>query len=94
LTSYIPTVGSTVTRQPDQLVLNRTLNPQGAFYIESNTDTNVSTLVADNGSSVLSSPQGTKSALFYNTSRTLSMSSSITPLEGNFMSHKISIEFH
>jgi hypothetical protein len=83
-TSYIPTSGSTVTRQPDQLVLNRTLNPQGAFYIESSTDTNVSTLVADNGSSVLVPPQGTKSALFYNTSRTLSMSSSITPFEGNY----------
>jgi hypothetical protein len=84
LTSYIPTVASTVTRQPDQLVLNRTLNPQGAFYIESSTNTNVSTLVADNGSSTISPPQGTKSALFYNTSRTLSMSSSITPVEGNF----------
>jgi hypothetical protein len=32
-----------------------------------------------------SPPQGTKSALFYNTSRTLSMSSStIQPVEGNF----------
>jgi hypothetical protein len=41
-------------------------------------------LVADNGSSTISPPQGTKSALFYNTSRTLFMSSSITPLEGNF----------
>jgi hypothetical protein len=82
LTSYIPTVGSTVTRQPDQLVLNKTLNPQGAFYIEPNTTG--TSLVADNGSSVLVPPQGTKSALFYNTSRTLSMSSSITPLEGNF----------
>jgi hypothetical protein len=28
--------------------------------------------------------QGTKSALYYNTSRTLSMSSSITPVEGNY----------
>jgi hypothetical protein len=83
-TSYIPTLGSTVTRQPDQLVLNRTLNPQGAFYIESSTNTNVSTLVADNGVTTLVPPQGTKSALFYNTSRTLSMSSSTTPVEGNF----------
>jgi hypothetical protein len=82
LTSYIPTVASTVTRQPDQLVLNRTLNPQGAFYIESSTTT--TPLVADNGSSTISPPQGTKSALFYNTSRTLSMSSSTTPVEGNF----------
>jgi hypothetical protein len=73
-TSYIPTTGSTVTRQPDQLVLNRTLNPQGAFYIEPNTTG--TSLVADNGSSTISPPQGTKSALFYNTSRTLSMSSS------------------
>jgi hypothetical protein len=84
MTSYIPTVGSTVTRQPDQLVLNKTLNPQGAFYIEPNTNTNVSTLVADNGTSILVPPQGTKSALFYNTSRTLSMSSSITPFGVNF----------
>jgi hypothetical protein len=83
LTSYIPTVGSTVTRQPDQLVLNKTLNPQGAFYIESNNTLGTS-LVADNGTSILVPPQGTKSALFYNTSRTLFMSSSITPLEGNF----------
>jgi hypothetical protein len=82
-TSYIPTSGSTVTRQPDQLVLNRTLNPQGAFYIESNNTLGTS-LVADNGSSVLVPPQGTKSALFYNTSRTLSMSSSTTPVEGNY----------
>jgi hypothetical protein len=81
-TSYIPTTTSTVTRQPDQIVLNRTLNPQGAFYIESNTTT--TPLVADNGSSTISPPQGTKSALFYNTSRTLSMSSSTTPVEGNF----------
>jgi hypothetical protein len=81
-TSYIPTSGSTVTRQPDQLVLNKTLNPQGALYIESNTTT--TPLVADNGSSTISPPQGTKSALFYNTSRTLSMSSSITPVEGNY----------
>jgi hypothetical protein len=81
-TSYIPTTTSTVTRQPDQLVLNRTLNPQGAFYIEPNTTG--TSLVADNGSSVLVPPQGTKSALFYNTFRTLFMSSSITPLEGNF----------
>jgi hypothetical protein len=83
ITSYIPTVGSTITRQPDQLVLNRTLNPQGAFYIESNITLGTS-LVADNGSSTISPPQGTKSALFYNTSRTLFMSSSITPFEGNF----------
>jgi hypothetical protein len=81
-TSYIPTTGSTVTRQPDQLVLNRTLNPQGAFYIESNTLG--TSLVADNGSSTISPPQGTKSALFYNTSRTLSMSSSTQPVEGNY----------
>jgi hypothetical protein len=81
-TSYIPTSGSTVTRQPDQLVLNRTLNPQGAFYIEPNTTG--TSLVADNGSSTISPPQGTKSALYYNTSRTLSMSSSTTPVEGNF----------
>ena len=81
-TSYIPTSGSTVTRQPDQLVLNRTLNPQGAFYIEPNTTG--TSLVADNGSSTISPPQGTKSALFYNTSRTLSMSSSTQPVEGNF----------
>jgi hypothetical protein len=82
LTSYIPTVASTVTRQPDQLVLNRTLNSQGAFYIEPNTTG--TSLVADNGSSTISPPQGTKSALFYNTSRTLFMSSSTTPVEGNF----------
>jgi hypothetical protein len=82
-TSYIPTTTSTVTRQPDQLVLNRTLNPQGAFYIEPNTTG--TSLVADNGSSTISPPQGTKSALFYNTSRTLFMSSSsIQPLEGNY----------
>jgi hypothetical protein len=81
-TSYIPTTGSAVTRQPDQLVLNRTLNPQGAFYIESNTLG--TSLVADNGSSTISPPQGTKSALFYNTSRTLSMSSSTQPVEGNY----------
>jgi hypothetical protein len=81
-TSYIPTTTSTVTRQPDQLVLNRTLNPQGALYIESNTTT--TPLVADNGTSTLVPPQGTKSALFYNTSRTLSMSSSTQPVEGNF----------
>jgi hypothetical protein len=83
MTSYIPTTTSTVTRQPDQLVLNRTLNPQGAFYIESNITLGTS-LVADNGSSTISPPQGTKSALFYNTSRTLFMSSSITPVEGNY----------
>ena len=81
-TSYIPTSGSTVTRQPDQLVLNRTLNPQGAFYIEPNTTG--TSLVADNGSSTISPPQGTKSALFYNTSRTLSMSSSTQPVEGSY----------
>jgi hypothetical protein len=81
--SYIPTVGSTVTRQPDQLVLNRTLNPQGAFYIESNNTLGTS-LVADNGTSTISPPQGTKSALYYNTSRTLSMSSSTQPVEGNY----------
>jgi hypothetical protein len=79
-TSFV--YGSGVTRQPDQLVLNRTLNPQGAFYIESSTTG--TSLVADNGSSVLVPPQGTKSALFYNTSRTLSMSSSTTPVEGNY----------
>jgi hypothetical protein len=83
MTSYIPTVGSTVTRQPDQLVLNKTLNPQGAFYIEPNTTG--TSLVADNGTSTISPPPGTKSALFYNTSRTLFMSSSSNqPLEGNF----------
>jgi hypothetical protein len=52
LTSYIPTVGSTITRQPDQLVLNKTLNPQGAFYIESNNTLGTS-LVADNGTSTI-----------------------------------------
>jgi hypothetical protein len=83
MTSYIPTTTATVTRQPDQLVLNRTLNPQGAFYIESNNTLGTS-LVADNGTSTISPPQGTKSALFYNTSRTLFMSSSTTPVEGNF----------
>jgi hypothetical protein len=81
-TSFIPTTASTVTRQPDQLVLNKTLNPQGAFYIESSTTT--THLVADNGSSSLIPPQGTKSALYYNTSRTLSMSSSTQPVEGNY----------
>jgi hypothetical protein len=77
-TSYIPTSGSTVTRQPDQLVLNRSLNTQGTFYVESNPRTGIP-LVADNGSSSLSisqrTNQYTRSVLYYNTNRTLRMSS-------------------
>jgi hypothetical protein len=86
-TSYIPTTTSTVTRQPDQLVLNNApLSSQGTFYLEARPTTGTG-LVADNGSSTLAlTPtlnQTTKNALFYNTSRTLSMSSSITPVEIN-----------
>jgi hypothetical protein len=87
-TSYIPTTTSAVTRQPDQLVLNNApLSSQGTFYLEARPTTGTG-LVADNGSSTLAlTPtlnQTTKNALFYNTSRTLSMSSSITPVEGNY----------
>jgi hypothetical protein len=77
-TSYIPTTTTTVTRQPDQLVLNKPLNTQGTLYVESRPTTGVS-LVADNGSSSLSVPQNpnqySKSILYYNTDRTLTMSS-------------------
>jgi hypothetical protein len=77
-TSYIPTSGSAVTRQPDQLVLNKPLNSQGTLYVESRPTTGTP-LVADNGSSILSIPQPpntyTKSVLYYNTDRTLRMSS-------------------
>ncbi len=77
-TSYIPTTTTTVTRQPDQLVLNKTLNTQGTLYVESRPTTGVP-LVADNGSSPLSVSQNlnqySKSVLYYNTDRTLTMSS-------------------
>jgi hypothetical protein len=77
-TSYITTSGSAVTRQPDQLILNKPLNTQGTLYVESRPTTGVP-LVADNGSSSLSVPQETnqysKSVLYYNTNRILRMSS-------------------
>jgi hypothetical protein len=77
-TSYIPTTTTTVTRQPDQLILNKTLNTQGTLYVESRPTTGVP-LVADNGSSSLSVSQNpnqySKSVLYYNTDRILRMSS-------------------
>ena len=77
-TSYIPTSGSAVTRQPDQLVLNRPFNSLGTFFVESN-QTRGTTLSADNGTSnILMSSTG-KEALYYNTNRTLRMSSDSIP---------------
>jgi hypothetical protein len=77
-TSYIPTTTTTVTRQPDQLILNKTLNTQGTLYVESRPTTGTP-LVADNGSSLLAVSQNpnqySKSILYYNTDRTLRMSS-------------------
>jgi hypothetical protein len=77
-TSYIPTSGSAVTRQPDQLVLNKSLNTQGTLYVESRPTSGIS-LVADNGSSPLAVSQNpnqySKSILYYNTNRILRMSS-------------------
>jgi hypothetical protein len=77
-TSYIPTTTTTVTRQPDQLVLNKPLNSQGTLYVESRPTTGVP-LVADNGSSSLLVSQETnqysKSVLYYNNNRILTMSS-------------------
>jgi hypothetical protein len=109
-TSYIPTSGSTVTRQPDQLVLNKTLNTQGTFFIESNPSRGVSSnptrgipLVADNGSSSLSivqpTNQYTRSVLYYNTNRTLRMSSdNSVPIEFNTLNpqdlNRVSLGFN
>jgi hypothetical protein len=77
-TSYIPTTTTTVTRQPDQLILNRSLNTQGTLYVESR-PTSGTSVVADNGSSLLSVPQEpnqySKSVLYYNNNRILRMSS-------------------
>jgi hypothetical protein len=77
-TSHIPTTTSTVTRQPDQLVLNKPLSTQGTLYVESRPTSGIS-LIADNGSSLLSVSQNpnqySKSILYYNTNRTLTMSS-------------------
>jgi hypothetical protein len=77
-TSYIPTTSSAVTRQPDQLILNKPLSTQGTLYVESRPTTGVP-LVADNGSSSLSVSQNpnqySKSVLYYNTNRILTMSS-------------------
>jgi hypothetical protein len=78
VSSYIPTTTTTVTRQPDQLVLNKPLSTQGTLYVESRPTTGIS-LVADNGSSPLVVSQNpnqySKSVLYYNTDRTLRMSS-------------------
>jgi hypothetical protein len=77
-TSYIPTSGSAVTRQPDQLILNKPFNSLGTFFVESN-QTRGTTLSADNGTSnILMSSTG-KEALYYNTNRTLRMPSDSTP---------------
>jgi len=78
ISSYIPTTTTTVTRQPDQLVLNKPLSTQGTLYVESRPTTGTP-LVADNGSSPLAVSQEpnqySKSVLLYNTNRILRMSS-------------------
>jgi len=83
-TSYIPTSGSTVTRLPDQLILNQSLSTSGTFFIEAR-PTMGTTLVADNGTNSFSiNPTAnttTKNALYYNTNRVLIMSSSSSPLQ-------------
>lgn len=88
LTSYIPTPTGVVTRQADQLTITRPFNSFGTFFVESDAPDLGSPLAVDNGTNILPIAPAdtitTKNVLYYNTNRTLSMSSSGVPMQETF----------